>query len=393
MGVIAVSAKDSRQGVTAHNKSITSRFLFGTVSFGESEEYQEFQFKFLAIVVFLGALFTLIFIVGAYTNLNPLNNPHLYSMSVFTATTLLLWLGLRGHKERFLALAWTYELLCVLEYASALIFVPEDELRILWFYTNIPGVYILLGQRVGMVITVLSLLGLGIGNSFLSKPYSSNAMATALVSLAYLALFFHVYGSRSISYFTRMRDANHRLQELASHDMLTGVLNARAYYHRCDALISMAHRDRLPFSVLFVDLDHFKSINDTHGHAAGDIVLKAVAECLGASTRQSDEVGRIGGEEFSIFLPNTAMAGAQQLAESIRQSIEKLMPNTGQQCIRITASIGVADSNLQHSTMRAIQQQADVAMYAAKSAGRNRVSCFETNPEGAGNQIPLPSAG
>ena len=376
-------ADDSRQVATTRKMSLTSRFLFGSVRFGESDEYQEFQFKFLAIVVFLGAMFTLIFIVGAYTNLNPLNNPHLYSMFIFTATSLLLWLRLRAHKEFFLALAWIYEILCVLEYASALIFVSEDELRILWFYTNIPGVYILLGQRAGAVITMLSLLGLALGNSLLSKPYSQNAMATALVSLAYLALFFHVYGSRSISYFTRMREANRRLQELASHDVLTGVLNARAYYHRCDALISMAQRDDLPFSVLFIDLDHFKTVNDTHGHAAGDIVLKAVAKCLTNNIRQSDEVGRIGGEEFSIFLPNTNLHGAQKLAESIRKSIEALMPDIGQQRLSITASIGVADSGAGPQTMREIQQSADHAMYAAKAAGRNRVSCFENAPVSA----------
>jgi diguanylate cyclase (GGDEF)-like protein len=377
MGSVTVKGQDERQMATGRSKSWAETFLFGRVDFGESEEYQEFQFKFLSVVVFLGALFTMIFIAGAYSKLNPLNNPHLQSMTAFTASTLLLWLALRGHKERFQTLAWTYEVLCALEYISALMFVPEDELRILWFYTNIPGVYILLGQRAGLVVTVLSLLGLAFGNAYLSRPYSPNAMATALVSLSYLALFFHVYGTRSISYFTRMREANRQLQDLASHDMLTGVLNARAYYQRCDAMISMAQRDRLPFAVLFVDLDHFKSINDTHGHDAGDLVLKSVANCLAKNIRQSDEIGRIGGEEFSIFLHNTKMAGARQLAEVIRQSIESLMPDTGHHRLRITASIGVADSTTEQTTMRSIQQRADTAMYVAKATGRNRVSCFD----------------
>jgi diguanylate cyclase (GGDEF)-like protein len=164
--------------------------------------------------------------------------------------------------------------------------------------------------------------------------------------------------------------------------MLTGVLNARAYYQRCDALISLALREQIPFSVLFLDLDHFKSINDTHGHDAGDTVLKAVASCLSGSVRQSDEVGRIGGEEFSIFLPNTDLEGARRLAETIRESIELLMPDTGQQRLKITASIGVADSKAEHQTMRAIQQSADAAMYVAKAAGRNRVSCFQDIVQG-----------
>jgi diguanylate cyclase (GGDEF)-like protein len=239
------------------------------------------------------------------------------------------------------------------------------------------SVYILLGQKAGMVISVLTVFGLAIGNSYLSNPYSPNAIATGLVSLTYLAIFFHVYGSRSISYFSRMRDANRSLHELASHDMLTSLLNARTYYQKCDALISLAEREQTPFSVLFIDLDHFKSINDTHGHDAGDIVLKAVAACLKQSIRQSDEIGRIGGEEFSIFLPNTNLAGARQLAETIRQAVEALMPDIGQHRLKITASIGVADNNNQHKSMRAIQQSADAAMYVAKASGRNRVSCFD----------------
>lgn len=372
-----MSAKDSRQIATAHNKSWISRFLFGATEFGESEEYREFQFKFLSVVIFLGAVFTLLFVVGSYARLNPLDNPHLNTMMVFTATTSLLWAQLRGHKQRYSAVAWAYLALCFVEYTSALMFVPEDELRILWFYTSVPGVYILLGQRVGLVMGLLTMGGLATGNQYLSRPYSPNAMATALVSLAYLTLFFHVFGSRSISYFLRMRDANRRLHELASHDMLTGVLNGRAYYQRCDGLISLATREKKPFSVLFVDLDHFKSINDTHGHDAGDTVLKSVAACLTKSVRQSDVIGRIGGEEFSIFLPDTDMVGASRLAETIRQSIELLMPNTGKERLRVTASIGVADNKGNQQTMREIQQSADAAMYVAKAAGRNRVSCFQ----------------
>lgn len=366
-------------GVASHppKASFWAKLLFGDVTFQERDEYQEFQYKFLVVLMVLAAFFTLLFVVGAYTGANPMGMPHLGSMTVFTLVALALWLFLRGHADRFYVVAWSYEILCLLEYTSALMFVPEDELRILWFYLNIPGVYILLGQRAGMVVSALSVIGLGLGNAYLSKPYSPNAIATALVSLSYLALSFHVYGSRSISYFLRMREANRQLHQLATHDTLTGILNARAYYQRCDALISLAQRDHEPFAVLFVDLDHFKSVNDTHGHSAGDMVLKAVANCLAQGLRQSDLVGRIGGEEFSVFLPHTDMAGARQLAESIRLSIEQLMPDIGSSRLRMTASIGVADNASGLQTMMVIQQCADAAMYVAKAGGRNRVSCFE----------------
>lgn len=368
--------------------------VFGPADFSERGEYREFQFKFLSVVMLFGALFTLLFVVGATTRINPLDgSAHLHSMRLFTLATLVLWAVMRGHPERFYPVAWAYELACLMEYVSALAFVPQDELRILWFYTNVPGVYILLGQRAGLALSTLTIAGLALGNAHLSRPYSDNALATALVSLAYLTLFFHVYGSRSISYFLRMRQAKRQLEQLASHDMLTGVLNARAYYQRCDALIQLAVRESTPFAVLFVDLDHFKSVNDTYGHSAGDTVLRSVASCLGENLRRSDALGRIGGEEFSIFLPATEMDAARQLAESIRLAVQALMPDIGDQRLCITASIGVAAGTAaQEISMQRIQQQADAAMYVAKAAGRNRVSCFSA-PEGAAPGLAQPAGG
>jgi diguanylate cyclase (GGDEF)-like protein len=132
----------------------------------------------------------------------------------------------------------------------------------------------------------------------------------------------------------------------------------------------------LAFAVLFIDLDHFKSINDTYGHAVGDDVLRTVAKTLQDSVRRSDIVGRIGGEEFSVFLPNTQVAGAEQLAEALRVAIESIHIEVDGVRLKITASIGVAAKRFDQETMQAIQQHADQAMYEAKRGGRNRVSTF-----------------
>ena len=174
-----------------------------------------------------------------------------------------------------------------------------------------------------------------------------------------------------------MRQYNARLQEMASHDPLTQVLNARAYYAACEQQITQSQRSGQPFSVLFVDLDHFKAINDTHGHAAGDEVLRVVARTLGEQLRRSDLLGRIGGEEFSVFLPDTPLAGALQVAENLRHAVQQCQPRVSTATLSITASIGVASRNGGQQSMQAIQQRADEAMYAAKKAGRNRVSTLE----------------
>jgi diguanylate cyclase (GGDEF)-like protein len=309
------------------------------------------------------------------------------SMQLFTLTALGLWLVLRGRKQLFRLVGWAYEIVCLMEYTSSLWLVPGDELRLMWFFVNIPGVFILFGSGAGWFITVLTIVWLVISNSLMPVSYSSNALATFSISLIYMGVFFHAYGARSLSYFLRMRDYNRELALLASRDMLTGVFNARAYYAACQQNIQSASRSRQPYAVIFIDLDHFKAVNDTHGHAAGDAVLKAVAACLGQIVRQSDLLGRIGGEEFCVFTPNTGRGGALQLAEALRCAVEALNPSIGDRCLRVTASIGVAVCEDRVEEMQTIQQRADQAMYAAKKLGRNRVSVFDTVPQiEAGNQ-------
>ena len=350
--------------------------LFGRYQFSESEEYLEFRYKFTIVLMVVGAFLTLLFILGTLSQINPIDWSHGRSMMFFTVSACASWWVLRGHPERYKAVAWFYECISLWEATSALLYVSVDELRILWFYTNVPCVFILLGQRAGWVITIGTIVGFVVGNQHLDKPYSANAVATGSLALVYFGVAFHAYVDRSLSYFKRMRDYNVQLQDMASHDPLTGALNARAYYRACDQLIRASQRANQPFAVLFVDLDHFKSINDNHGHSVGDEVLRIVANTITNNIRRSDVSGRIGGEEFSVFLPNTDAKGAEKLAESLRQAIESARPQVDDVTLTITASIGVAVKTFQDQTMQVIQQLADAAMYEAKKGGRNRVSTF-----------------
>jgi diguanylate cyclase (GGDEF)-like protein len=354
------------------------RLLFGAARFEQRDELQEFRYRFLIVLMVTGALFTGLFVWGDAVAVNPIGMPHAASMVVFTTGATVLWLVLRGRPHWLLAVAWAYEVLGLLEYTSSLLHVPQDELRLMWFFVNVPGVYIVLGQRAGWLVTLGTMAGLAAVNPYLSRPYSSNALATALLSLLYLGVFFHAYVDRSISFFHRMLASNQRLEELASHDNLTGALNARAYYEWCDQQILLCGRARQPYAVLFIDLDHFKAINDTHGHDAGDAVLKMSAHTLQRYIRKSDALGRIGGEEFSVFLPNTDRPGAVALAEQLREHLEVARVRHDQRDLQVTASIGVAaSSGATPVTLRALQSQADTAMYEAKKAGRNRVSALE----------------
>lgn len=351
-----------------------SSLVFGKASFTENEEYRAFQFKLLCVIAMTSWLLCLLFIVSASLGVNAMESNHLYPAVAFTMATFALWLMLRGEPRRYLVVAWSYETLFLTVNICMLFLVPNDELRVLFAVVNVAVVYILLGQHPGVIITLISLVGLPVANHFLKAPYSPNALASLLLSVAYFGVLFFAYSDRSISYFHRMRKYNEALHHLAMRDWLTGVYNARAYYAECDRLIQLAARQGTPFVVLFVDLDHFKEINDKFGHAAGDTVLKAVAECLDAGLRGSDLLGRIGGEEFSVFLYGAQLQSASELAERLRALIEALMPDVGNgQRVKITASIGIAESGEDRQSMEALEQIADQAMYLAKRAGRNRV--------------------
>lgn len=173
-----------------------------------------------------------------------------------------------------------------------------------------------------------------------------------------------------------LQEANRRLEFLATQDPLTGILNARTYYEVCDRIIKLSSRGNKQYSVLFVDLDHFKSINDSYGHEAGDFVLLSAAECIRKTVRASDIIGRVGGEEFSVFLPETDNPGAMKTAETIRSTLENRTVFYRDAEIRVTASIGVASRMTHHLSIADIQRDSDHAMYHAKKEGRNRVSCL-----------------
>jgi diguanylate cyclase (GGDEF)-like protein/PAS domain S-box-containing protein len=173
----------------------------------------------------------------------------------------------------------------------------------------------------------------------------------------------------------KLSEANKQLKLLADNDPLTNLLNSRAYYEACERMMSIALRHNNPFSVLFVDLDHFKKINDTYGHHVGDLFLKSVSACISETCRDSDLIGRVGGEEFSLFLPETDISGAMIFAEKLRANIEQLLPPVGtDKNTGITASIGVASKLIHHKAIVDIQRDADHAMDHAKHKGRNRVS-------------------
>jgi diguanylate cyclase (GGDEF)-like protein len=176
-----------------------------------------------------------------------------------------------------------------------------------------------------------------------------------------------------------------KLREQALRDKLTGLYN-RHYVHEWFALeLRRAQRHGRPVCALMLDIDHFKRVNDTFGHEAGDFVLQELAGALGRLGRKSDVVSRYGGEEFLLLLPECPLDAAIRKAERIRQEIEKLPLDYGNRPLGIiTVSIGVAAFPDHAEDPDALLRCADEALYQAKNAGRNRVVVYAAEPQKTG---------
>jgi diguanylate cyclase len=179
---------------------------------------------------------------------------------------------------------------------------------------------------------------------------------------------------------SKLETAESRLQEQATEiethisrsltDALTGLPNRREFNNRLEERMSAWNRRREPFSLLLLDVDHFKKLNDAHGHLAGDQVLAAMGRALRASIRREDAVARYGGEEFAILLPGTTLEQTITVSENVREAVSRLTVNHSGKRLTVTASGGIAAIRADESGDSLIQR-ADAALYAAKAAGRN----------------------
>ena len=167
--------------------------------------------------------------------------------------------------------------------------------------------------------------------------------------------------------------ANEKLTQLASTDSLTGVLNRRAFMESAQSVFDLAQRYRRPLSLLMIDVDHFKRINDTFGHQSGDLVLIRLSEMMNKCLRGTDIIGRVGGEEFAVILPETGPEQTVQLAERLLTSVRGEAVEVEQTTkVNITVSIGFATVPPLASDVDSVMQEADRALYTAKSKGRDR---------------------
>lgn len=176
-----------------------------------------------------------------------------------------------------------------------------------------------------------------------------------------------------VSNILKLQAANRKLVLLASTDPLTGAYNRRHFLEAGNSELHRSRRYKTPFTALMLDIDHFKAVNDTYGHAIGDEALKRTVSVIQEALRTEDTLGRIGGEEFAVIFPQTDKAGAILVAERIRLSIESIVIPTPVKPLSFTMSIGVTENTDDDHNIEETLKRADFALYQAKKNGRNQV--------------------
>ncbi len=226
-----------------------------------------------------------------------------------------------------------------------------------------------------LVMTVLAVFTAGTISEMLSPALTLAGLPDAQqrLTLTVLAsIILSILSAFLLGYVVVMRLVR-RLEHLSHHDALTRLLNRRAIEYLRDREDQRLQRFGDPFSVLLIDIDHFKRINDRLGHAAGDAVLCAVARTLQIKAREVDRVSRYGGEEFCVLLPHTLHDGALQAAERLREAVALTSIPWNDEVISVSISTGLACATEPGESLQALLSRADEALYRAKAEGRNRV--------------------
>ncbi|MBI5953469.1 MAG: diguanylate cyclase [Chloroflexi bacterium] len=214
-------------------------------------------------------------------------------------------------------------------------------------------------------------MGLEAGaDEYLTKPFNRQELLARIAS-----------GKRILRLEEQLTEARQQVEVLAMHDGLTGLLNRRAIEEHAGAEFKMVARKERPMSVIMLDVDHFKNVNDQFGHAIGDQVLRQVAKVLQENSRGYDRVGRWGGEEFLLILPDTELRDAALVAERLRtQTAGTKIPLESGESISVQISLGVACTVNGFPSLAKLIEAADQSLYKAKQTGRNRVCIHESEP-------------
>lgn len=309
--------------------------------------------------------------LAAFAVLQFFNGYPWVSGAEFLASGLLFFGAVRLRTTPYLQ-QWIYAyLVSLFSFFIVIMLLPEASIAAFVWVLMMPVLaYLLLGKHEGMILSVpFMVLGYVVYYFFLDEVGSASGMIDLLNILlcsVLMQIFMHKYEARR-------EEAEQRLVDMAQTDALTGLANRANFQSTLARTIAECERNGGGFALVVMDIDHFKLVNDTLGHDAGDHVLHDIGRSLSERLRTTDFVGRLGGEEFGLILRNVKPADAFELMDELRERIASRELRYGEAGIRVTASFGIAQWPEHGRSAETLFCVADRCLYSGKRAGRNRV--------------------
>ncbi|WP_158598514.1 GGDEF domain-containing protein [Notoacmeibacter ruber] len=352
------------------------KMMSGARAFQKNPEVVTFR-KWMARAMLVATGVTCVLVaVATFSGLWVLPDFHLLLTSLFG----VLSLGLSFMVSRYPKVAiWSYIIGLALALLSGDFLVLNDEMRFAWHFPALAAAFVTGGLAGGLFILATALVSLT-ASTILLSAMSIAGLITFCVTLSLMALLIAIVEWRFFHTLGDLHASRALLSNLAHTDPLTGLSNRLAF----DRTLQTLSAAGIPFSVILCDLDHFKQVNDTYGHAAGDKVLKSIAGVLKDTAQSQHMVARLGGEEFCLLLVEVELSAALELTENLRETIQKHTVIIEGQALTCTASFGLThSSNQSDKDPSELLKAADQALYEAKAEGRNR---SKTAPKPVGRE-------
>lgn len=345
------------------------KYFFDGFLFESTAQVSEFRFRVFSTVLLVATIFAALHYLGQI-DITDFHASINLSYGIFS---LLVWLGFRRRPENYFLYALLFAWFSLFVFVSAYVFAVHDEFRAIWFYILVTVSFVLLPRKWGDIFAILSIMALLLGYNLFETGISEDAIFSSVLGMLPFTLILRAYAKQSDKQVFELSETNHKLVELASKDELTNSYNRRSFYELGQQLFLIAKRQETPLSVMMLDLDNFKSVNDSYGHLVGDEVLRRFSQLCLNFQRESDVFARIGGEEFALILPNTDILGAIEIAERFVKVVDAMECSVAEHDIDVTVSIGVAQVTESDVELENLRLRADMALYKAKDAGRNQV--------------------
>ncbi len=346
--------------------------LHSGFTFDEDEDLYKHKFKLINSILLIVTFFATFFGALSDLGINDIGEIHSKVDYVYSLLTFTLIFYLRRSKANFIRTTQLLLFFSMLTFTSALLFVPQDEFRMIWFFLIVFVAYALGGTKEGLVLTLASIVIILVSSYFFDLQLSPTAINSSILGIMIGSLLFNFYTKKISDYERTLLRKNAVLHTYATTDALTGATNRRVFNEICDHYFELCQRDNKDITLMMLDLDHFKNINDSYGHQVGDKILIKFSSTIQSLLRKSDTFARIGGEEFAILLFNTDIKGASILAEKIHQHVNAIVLCCGEDEVSVTTSIGISKNTPTDTSFSQIFSRSDNALYEAKRLGRDQ---------------------